>query len=219
MFRRFSGGAREAAWPLDKVVAALEAQYGSIRLLGEDGPLSAYGVQHNGVNFIVALRETVEGSGKLAELGFLARFVGFPVSEPMVEALNRNLHISFASLEASGELFLMAGLEVVGGFDHGQLALMLESWKRDLMMTLSRISGDGMSMADAFPAARLEAAREFALNAAPAPVDGKPVDMLASFLGAGAKRSVCGDCGGRGKRGFIARLCDACDGAGFVNAR
>lgn len=219
MFRRFSGGAREAAWPVDKVVSALEAQYGAIRLLGEDGPISAYGVQHNGVNFIIALRETAQSSGKLAELGFLARFVGFPVSEPVVESLNRNLHIAFASIEANGDLFLMAGLEVAGAFDQAQLVLMLESWKRDLMMTLSRISGDGLSMADAFPAARLEAAREFAINAAPAPVDGKPVDLLSSFLGAGAKRAVCGDCGGRGKRGFIARMCGACDGSGFVNAR
>ena len=159
MFRRFSGGAREAAWPVDKVVSALEAQYGAIRLLGEDGPISAYGVQHNGVNFIIALRETAQSSGKLAELGFLARFVGFPVSEPVVESLNRNLHIAFASIEANGDLFLMAGLEVAGAFDQAQLVLMLESWKRDLMMTLSRISGDGLSMADAFPAARLEAAR------------------------------------------------------------
>ncbi len=219
MFRKFKGGEREASWPLDKVVAALETQYGGLHKLGEDGPLSVYGIQHNGINFIVALMQTAEGSGKVEEMGFLARFVGFAVTDPIVEAINRNLHISVASIEDSGDLFLMAGLEVAGAFDHAQFMMMLESWKRDLMMTLARISGDGASMADAFPAARMEAAREFAVNAAPAPVEGRPVDMLASFLGGKEKRALCSDCGGRGKRGLFARLCGECDGSGFVNAR
>lgn len=221
MFRRFSGRQRQAegAWPVDKVVAVLESQYGALNMLGEEGPLAVYGVQQNGINFVVALMQTTEGSGKLADMGFLARFMGFDVNEPLVEALNRNLHMSVASIEASGDLFLMAGVEVLGAFDPGRLINLLESWKRDLMMTLHRISGDSASMAAAFPAARLEAARDFAMNAAPAPVDDRPVDMLESFLGAKHKRALCADCGGRGKRGFIARMCDECDGTGFVNAR
>ena len=133
--------------------------------------------------------------------------------------MNRNLHISVASIEANGDLFLMAGIEAAGSFDPGRFQLLLEGWRRDLMLTLARISEGAPSMAAAFPAARLEAAREFAVNAAPAPVEGRPVDMLASFLGAKATRAICADCGGRGKRGFIARLCGACEGTGFVNAR
>ncbi len=68
MFRIFSGGMSEDGWPLEKVIAGLESQYGALQHLGEDGQLAAYGVQQNGVNFIVALMQTAEGSGRLAEM-------------------------------------------------------------------------------------------------------------------------------------------------------
>lgn len=221
MFQNHNGRAMDgdASWPLAKVVAALENQYGAMDKLGEEGPLSVFGVQQNGVNFVVALMQTASGSGKIAELGFLARFVGFDLETQMVETINRNLHIAVASIENNGDLFLMAGMQPTGKFDPGQFALVLDAWKRDLMITLAGLSGGQSSMAAAFPAARLEAARNFAVNAAPAPVDGKPVDMLASFLGGKNSREICGDCSGRGKRGFVARMCGACDGSGFVKAR
>ena len=217
MFRMFSG-AQAHAWPRDKVVGALETQYGDLDKLGEEGPLSVYGVQDNGVNFVVAIMETGPGSGKIAELGFLARFVGFDLDTRLVETINRSLHISVASIEGGGDLFLMAGLQAAGAFDGGQFNLMLESWRRDLMITLHGLSSEA-SFAASFPAAKLEAARQFAVNVAPAPAAGMPVDLLASYLGAKSMREVCGDCGGRGKRGFIARLCGVCDGSGFVKAR
>ncbi len=211
--------AAEGAWPVDKVVAALENQYGALDRLGEEGPLSVFGVQENGVNFVIALMQTASGSGKIAELGFLARFVGFEIDAHLVESVNRNLHIAVASVEANGDLFLMAGMQPVGAFDAGQFALVLEAWRRDLMITLHGLSSGQASMAAAFPAAKLEAARNFAMNVAPAPVDGKPIDMLSSFLGAKKNaRELCGDCAGRGKRGFIARECVSCDGSGFVKA-
>lgn len=217
MFQMFTGsGARASeAWPLAKVVAALEGQFGELETLGEDGPLKVFGVQDNGVNFVVALMQTGPASGRVSELGFLARFVGFPVDVHLIEALNRNLHISMASLEGA-DLFLMAGLAVTGAFDAGQFKLIMEQWRRDLMVTLHGLSGEGASLAAAFPAARMEAARAFATNAAPTPVDNRPVDLLAAFLGANAKKAICTDCGGRGKRGFIARMCAECDGSGFV---
>lgn len=215
MFSRFTGGGAETSWPLSKVMAALEGQFGALETLGEDGPLKVFGVQDNGVNFVVALMQTGPESGKIAEMGFLARFVGFPVDLRLIESLNRNLHISMASLEGN-DLFLMAGLAVTGAFDAGQFRLIMEQWRRDLMMTLHGLSGEGASLAAAFPAARMEAARNFAMNVAPAPADDRPVDMLASFLGANAKKAVCADCGGRGKRGLIARMCGECDGSGFV---
>jgi hypothetical protein len=217
MFRIFSGAAAQG-WPRDKVVGALETQYGNLDKLGEEGPLSVYGVQENGVNFVVAIMETGPGSGRIAELGFLARFVGFDLDSRLVETINRSLHISVASIESGGDLFLMAGLQPAGAFDHGQLNLMLESWRRDLMVTLHGLSNQ-MSFASAFPAARLEAARNFAVNVAPAPSAGMPVDLLASYLGAKAMREVCGECSGRGKRGFIARMCGECEGSGFVKPR
>lgn len=217
MFRRFFSGGGEA-WPISKVVSALEAHYGIVNKLGEDGPLSVYGVEDNGVNFVVALMQTAAGSGNVAELGFLARFVGFEVETHRIESLNRNLHISVASIEPNGELFLMAGLEVTGDYDQSRFMLMLDAWRRDLMMTLHGISG-GPSLAAAFPAAGMEAARDFAMNVAPAPAGDQPIDMLSSFLNEKQPRTVCADCGGRGKRGLIARNCDACAGAGFVRGQ
>ena len=112
MFKKFSGGC-DGSWPLSKIVAALKSQYGSADVLGEDGPLKVYGVEDNGVSFVVALMQSAPKSGKVIELGFLARFVGFPVDARLIEGLNRSLHISVASLEGA-DIFLMAGMQVTG---------------------------------------------------------------------------------------------------------
>lgn len=218
MFKMFSGGGQTAAWPLSKILAALKGQYEAVETLGDDGPIKVFGVQDHGVNFVVAVVEDAPDSGEVVELGFLARFVGFPVTVETVERINRNLHIAMASLEGS-DLFLMAGLQVSGPYDQGQFALVMEAWRRDLAMTLHGISGDESSMLKAFPAAKLAAARQFATNAAPEESGGRAADMLTSFLGARAAKEICDDCNGRGKRGLIARLCEVCDGSGFVAAR
>lgn len=215
MFTGRSADASQTAWPLAKVISALEGQFGELETLGEDGPLKVFGVQDNGVNFVVALMQTGPQSGDVVEMGFLARFVGFPVDIQLIEALNRNLHISMASLEGS-DLFLMAGLAITGAFDAGQFKLIMQQWRRDLMMTLHGLSGENASLAAAFPAIKMEAARAFATNAAPAQVDDRPIDMLAAYLGANEKKTICPDCAGRGKRGLIARMCGECDGSGFV---
>ena len=213
------GGADEAAWPMQKVVAALKARFDGVDALGEDGPLKVYGVQDNGINFVVALIQTAPGSGKVAELGFLAKFSGFPLKAEDVEAINRNLHMAVAAIE-QGDLFLMAGLEVVGPFDESQFNLIIEQWRRDLAVCIHGLTGEASSLAEAFPAARLEAARKFATNMAPPGEPKGDMDMLNAFLGGGrAERAACPDCGGRGKRGLIARTCHACDGAGFVKTR
>ncbi len=225
MFKLFSGGAAAevAAWPMREVVAALKKRFSDVDTLGEDGPLKVYGVTDNGVNFVVALMQTGPGSQQVAELGFLARFSGFPVTAQAVEQINHNLHISVASIE-NNDLFLMAGLQVVGAFDETQFNLIIEQWRRDLALCIHGLQGDSQSLADAFPAAKLEAARKFATNMAPPDVaDGKgrnDFDMLSAFLGAGrANRVACNDCGGRGKRGLIARHCATCNGEGFVEGR
>ncbi|MEM8772723.1 MAG: hypothetical protein AAGD92_13840 [Pseudomonadota bacterium] len=216
MARGFSGGAEGAFWPMKRVVSALKARFGDVDSLGEDGPLKIYGVQDNGVNFVVALVQSEPGSEHVSELGFLARFVGFPVSAEVMENLNRNLHISVASIE-NNDLFLMAGMEVIGPFDESQFNLILEQWRRDLAICIHGLTDEAPSIAAAFPAARLEAARKFAVNMAP-PGDAKSdVDMLATFMGAGGPtRVACGDCGGRGKRGLIVRACKTCEGTGIV---
>ncbi len=222
MLKMFSGGGGDESWPLSKIVSALKSQYGTADALGEDGPLKVYGVQENGVNFVVALVQSAPKSGKVVELGFLARFVGFPADARTIEGLNRNLNISFVSLEGA-DLFLMAGLQVTGAFDQKQFSLIMDAWRGDLMVTVQGLSGDQSSMtaamSAAFPVTKLAAARDFAANRAPTPelAGDQPIDVLSSFLGAKAATHVfCGECNGRGKRGFITRSCDECEGVGFV---
>lgn len=219
MFKLFSGGDDDQSWPLAKVSAALELKYADVELAGEDGPITVYAVHDNGVNFIVAMMQSAPGSGKIIELGFLACFIGFPVDAQKIESINRNLHISVATLEGA-DLYLMAGLLVSGAYDDGQFSLILDAWRRDLMMALNGLNDETFSMAAAFPAAKSALALKFATNKAPERQnDQPPIDILSSFLGANASKVVCDDCGGRGKRGLIARMCGECDGTGFVNAR
>ena len=215
MFKKFSGGGNQS-WPLPKILSALKGKYGEADELGEDGPLKVFGVQDNGVNFVVAVMQTGPDSGHVVELGFLARFIGFPVDAPRVESLNRHLHISVASMEGA-DLFLMAGVQVSGAYNQAHFLTILDGWRRDLMVTLHGISGDGQSFAEAFPAAKMEAARQFASNTAPEAGRASPIEVLSRFLGdKDASKQFCDSCGGRGKRGLIARTCADCDGSGFV---
>ncbi len=218
MFKMFSNGGNEGSWPLSKIATALKGAYGDVETLGEDGPLKVYGVKENGVNFVVALMQSTAGSGKVVEIGFLARFVGFSVSVQAMEGLNRNLHISVVALEGE-DLFLMAGLQITGKYDDGQFGLVLEAWRRDLMVLLHGLSGEQASMTAAFPVAKMAAARKFATNRAPSLEPGADFDMLSSFLGTSASKEICDECDGKGKRGFIARTCVDCDGSGFVGPR
>jgi hypothetical protein len=137
-----------------------------------------------------------------------------------VEALNRNLHIAVATVE-NNDLFLMAGMQVIGAFDESQFNLIIEQWRRDLAVCLHGLTREGASLVESYPAAKLEAARKFAVNMAPPEVGEdrarNDLDMLSTFMGAGKMNRVpCGDCNGRGKRGLIARICETCDGVGFV---
>ncbi|NOX94320.1 MAG: hypothetical protein GXP04_04270 [Alphaproteobacteria bacterium] len=221
MLSMFSGGQKDEFWPLSKVVGDLKRKYGKADELGEDGPLKVYGVEDNGVNFVVAVMQTAPGSGKIIELGLLARFIGFPVDARMVGNINQKLTISVASMEGA-DLFLMAGLQVTGAYDQSQFYMILETWRRDLMVTIQGINGDSASMTHGLPIGKLEAAYSFATNIA---VDkgeksGPKIDMLSQFFGGeGASKEFCDLCHGRGKRGFLSRTCDDCDGSGFVETR
>ena len=219
MLNMFSGGGGDSSWPLSRIVSSLKGQYGSADVLGEDGPLKIYGVQDNGVNFVVALVQSAPGSGKVVEMGFLARFVGFPADAQKIDQLNRNLHISNISLEGA-DLFLMAGLRVTGAYDQKHFSMILEAWQNDLMATVRGLSADQASMdAAAFPMTKLAAARDFATNRArpTSDVEIEPADLLSSFLGAKTVAHVfCVRCNGRGKRGFMARECNDCDGVGLI---
>ena len=215
MFKKFSGGGSQS-WPLSKIVTALEAKYDKAAEVGEDGPLKVFRVEDNGVIFVVAMMQTGPDSGKVVELGFFARFVDFPVDARMVEGINRNLHMSVASMEGP-DLFLMAPMQVNGSFDQREFQSFLDSWRRDLMVTLHGLSGEGQSFANSFPAAKMEAVREFAANKAPEAGSASPIDVLSQFLGdKDAMKRFCDSCDGRGKRGLFARSCSDCDGSGFT---
>ncbi|HPE29604.1 MAG TPA: hypothetical protein PLV61_00335 [Parvularculaceae bacterium] len=225
MIGKFFGGNRAAmaadqasgTWPLGQIVSALSRQFETVEPIGEDEGFVVYGVSDRGINFIVAL--VTESRNKVTEIGFLARFVGFSITELAVEQMNRNLHISVAGLEEGDDLYLLAGIDAVGAFSEEMFGLILEAWRRDLMMVLHFLSGRP-SLAAAFPAARFEEARRFATNAAPASGgEGAAPDILKAYLGGKTTKVLCGECGGRGKRGFIARTCDCCDGSGFVTSR
>lgn len=187
-------------------------------MIGEEQGFALYGVSDHGVNFVVALAQGPGSAGGVAEIGFLARFVGFDANESLVEDINRNLHLSIASLEADGEIYLLAGIEAVGAFDEGQFMLVLEAWKRDLMIVLHGLSRQA-SLAGAFKFAASEPARGFAANHAPQAGSGSHSDILKSFLATRSAKTLCDACGGRGRRGLIARTCENCAGAGFVSER
>ena len=204
------------SWPQARVVEALKRRYDSVESIGEDDGFVLYAVGDRGINFVVALITAMKS--EVVEIGFLARFVGFPADRAAVERINRNLHVSVAGLEADGDLYLLAGIEAAGAFDEGTFLLILEAWGRDLMLVLN-VLGGGASLAAAFPIARSETARRHATNIAPEAEEGVMPDLLKAYLGDRASMSVCGECGGRGRRGLIARTCEACGGSGFVKTR
>ena len=221
MFSFFGGSSTQmaaGAWPKAEIVKVLEARYDTVSHLGDDDGFSLYGVNDNGLNFIVAMVDVHGAPEQVTEVGFLTRFVGFEVNQSIVESINRNLHISVSGIE-NGDLYLIGGVHAEGSFDATSFTLILEAWRRDVMVTMHALSG-GVSIAAAFPAARLEKVQKFAVNKAPeAPEGGKAgvaPDLFKSFFGSSPRKALCNTCEGRGKRGFIAKTCEDCDGAGFV---
>ena len=86
------------------------------------------------------------------------------------------------------------------------------------MIVLHGLSGT-ISMASAFAFAGGRIAQSFAINRAPNPGPEGRETALTAYLSARSARTLCVDCGGRGRRGLIARTCETCAGAGFVKAR
>ena len=207
----------DGMWPRAKIVAALKRRYGDIDELGEEHGFGIYGVSDGDIRFAVVMALAEGAPDKVFEVGFLARFIGFDVGERQIENVNRNLHISVASAHSNGDLFLIGGVAASGAFNEDTFMMILEAWKRDLLVMLQSLSHSA-SLADAHPAARLEAVTRFALNKAPQ-AGGGAADLFAAYAG-GAHRAMasCGVCDGRGKTGFFARPCPDCDGTGFMRA-
>jgi hypothetical protein len=198
----------QACWPKGKVVAALRSRYQTLDDLGEEDGYRLYGVSDGDVRFVVALILIEGDNERVAEIGFLARFSGFALSNAQLDSVNRNLHISVATFHNDGDLYLLGGVAAAGDFSEGTFSLILEAWKRDLLVVLHGISS--ASFVDAHPAARSEAALRFAINRA----QSDPMALFQSLAGP-MRMMVCAACDGRGKTGMIARVCQACDGAGF----
>lgn len=206
------GRLARAFWPKGKVISALRNRYQAIEELGEEDGLRLYGVSDGDVRFVVALIMIDGSAERVAEIGFLARFSGFALSNAQLDAVNRNLHISVATFHNDGDLYLLGGVAAAGEFNDGSFGLILEAWKRDLIVVLHGVSS--ASFLDANPVARSETALRFATNRATA----DPAALFRSLSGA-ARLEVCPDCSGRGRTGLMARSCHACNGAGFVAGR
>ena len=97
-------------------------------------------------------------------------FKGFELSSTGAEALNRNLHVSVTEFDDQGNLLLMSMFDAGGAFDEGRFAMILEAWKRDIVMTLKMLT-PGLSFKEALSANAIQllhgkAANEVASGAA-----------------------------------------------------
>lgn len=213
-----SAGFADGLWPKPKILSALKKRYVAIDDLGEESGFAIYGVTDGDIRFAVVMAIVEGARDKVSEVGFLARFSGFNLSQSQLDGVNRNLHISVASFHTDGDLYLIGGVAAAGAFNEGTFMLILEAWRRDLLVILQSMSLSH-TLAGAHPAARLETAMKFATNRAPETASAAG-DLFAAYA-SGARRAMasCGVCGGRGKTGFLARPCEECAGSGFVAAR
>ena len=222
--RVFSGAqkanldASEGAWPKATIVEALKARFDDVSHLQDEQGFALYGVTDGRLNFVAALVEAFGAPDHVVEVGFLARFVGFPVDDSTIDFINRNLNLAISGRDEQGALFLIAGVQAAGTFDAAAFSMILEAWNRDLQMAVHALSG-GASIAAAFPAMASERALAFAANAAPAPAsDGRTPDVFSAFFDKSPRQALCPSCEGRGRRGFIAQICEQCDGKGLIVA-
>lgn len=212
LLSRTGGRDSRSFWPRNRIVTALRNRYPAIDDLGEEEGLSLFGVSEGEVRFVVALILIEGAKDRVAEVGFLARFSGFALSNAQLESLNRNLHISVATFHNDGDLYVIGGVAAAGEFSDGSFLLILEAWKRDLLVILHGISS--ASFVEAFPAARSATALRFAVNKAGA----APASLFRSFAGADG-HSLCPACAGRGRTGLLARTCGPCNSSGFLKRR
>lgn len=219
-FFQKSGSAKlaDSLWPKPKIVSALKKRYSAVDDLGEESGFAIYGVTDGDIRFAVVMALVDGAKDKVSTVGFLARFSGFNLTQSQLDSVNRNLHISIASFHTDGDLYLIGGVEAAGAFSEGTFMLILEAWRRDLLVILQSM-GLSHTLAGEHPAARLETVLKFATNRAPESVE-EGAALFASYAG-GAHRTMatCGACGGRGKAGFFARHCEECGGSGFVAAK
>lgn len=214
--RKLDSTGAEGVWPKARIVAALKKRYSKVEEIGEESGFLIYAVTDGDIPFAVVMALVAGAADSVTDVGFLARFSGFNLSQTQLDGVNRNLHISIASYHSDGDLYLIGGVSAAGEFSEGTFLLILEAWKRDLLVILQATSLS-QSLADAHPAARLEAVRRIETVRAGAREGG--LDLFAAFAGGeGRSLALCSECGGRGRTGFFAKTCAACVGSGFVAA-
>jgi hypothetical protein len=195
-----------AAWPRAKIEEGLKRGFRSLILIGEDDAHTIYDVEDRAYRFVVALVHEAGAKAGVTELGFLARFVGFKLSENVLRKLNGELHLSAAYIE-DGDLYMLAKVAAKGPFVDSKFALMLSAWKRDMSFAL-----DALGRA---PSASAAVASEFGFDGAQ--IKARPTAFHGAFFWRNEPMTPCAACGGGGRAGLMKRQCAACDGAGFVD--
>ncbi|MBI1393399.1 MAG: hypothetical protein GC152_11720 [Alphaproteobacteria bacterium] len=208
--------AAEFAWPAEAILSQLRGRYGKVEHLGTERDAAIYGVEEAGVRFAIVLIRIAGRADMVGEIGFVARFQGYSLTDAAAESLNRNLHISFFAFDGPDDAYLVGGVTPAGEFREGVFGLLLDAWRRDLAVTLYALTGDEAA-ATSFPGASLEAVRSFTLNSPKAGGADRSGSTAARFLGARAGAiATCKSCDGRGRIGMVARSCDACGGFGLA---
>ena len=216
-------GLSSELWPRSEIISVLSSRYDTFEHIRDEDGFALYGARDNNIQFVVALVTVFGAEDLISEVGFIARFNGAQIGQTQLEALNRTLHLSMAAFDNDGDIYLIGGVHAQGAFDQTAFSMVLESWRRDLSLLIMGLSG-AASFMDAFPASKLSIVQKYAMNEAPSGSErefasGGPSDMLSKFMGsAKVSFAACDECGGRGRRGLIARTCGACDGAGMIKS-
>ncbi|MEQ1929816.1 MAG: hypothetical protein ABL957_04680 [Parvularculaceae bacterium] len=202
-----SGKKQQITWPRVRIEEALKSSFTSTLVIGQDEAHTIYDVADKAFRFVVAL---VHGDGVKAgvtELGFLARFVGFRISDGVLRKLNRELHIADAFIE-EGDLYVLAKIAIRKRFSDNKFALILGAWRRDMSFVLAALDRDPSDpVRDHASALGFEAAA----------VEARPAAFCSAYFWRHEPKVACASCSGRGRTTFTMRECGTCDGRGFVD--
>lgn len=205
----------DGLWEKAAVLAALKGRYGGVQHLGDEQGFGLYGVIDGELRFVVALVLAADRPDLISEVGFMVRFTGFPASQPTLDSINRNLHISVVGLDPAGDIFLIGGVQASGAFNEQRFSMVLDAWRRDVTVVIEMLSGGGV-WASAFPPLAMARAAAFTANAATGESPSERLQTIRRFASPDLRTmTLCGACGGRGKIGLIARACSDCGGSGL----
>lgn len=207
--RLATGQKTSGGWPRLRIVEALKRAFGSILLIGEDQSHSVYDVEDRVLRFVVALVHESGARAGVTEVGFLARFIGRAVSEKAMRNLAGELHLGSAFVE-DGDLYIVAKVAAKGRYTDARFSLVLGAWRRDVTLALAALGKPATAAASEAADAAL---KSFAFDAGR--IKARPAQFAAAFFWRNESKAVCGACRGRGRRGFLPKPCEPCEGTGF----